>query len=288
MDGRPAATVVQIWRYPVKSMQGEALAEAALGERGIAGDRAYAILDRATGTIASAKHPRKWAALLACSARFAAPPRAGAPPPPVRITLPDGSSTGSDDPAVDRLLSAALGREVALITALGDAPEREADRTPLDGPGDEPLIRREPLALGAAAGTFFDYGTLHMLSTASLAHLQTHHPAGLVAARRFRPNLLLAAPGAEPAELAWLGRELRVGAAAVRAIDPCPRCVVTTLAQGDLPRDPGILRALTAHTAAASVTLAPGHVFQAVAGIYASVLVGGPVRLGDEVVVEPA
>ena len=94
-------SVPSLWRYPVKSMQGEEVNEAAIAERGLLGDRAYALLDRATGYIASAKHPRKWATLLACRAAFVEPPHPGAPLPPVSITLPDGTAISSADPEVD-------------------------------------------------------------------------------------------------------------------------------------------------------------------------------------------
>ena len=53
-------SVVSLWRYPVKSMMGEELNASDVTDRGLFGDRAYAILDPATGKIASAKNPRKW------------------------------------------------------------------------------------------------------------------------------------------------------------------------------------------------------------------------------------
>ncbi len=287
--GAALGAVAVLWRYPVKSMGGEPLEAAELTERGLLGDRAYALLDRETGTVVSAKHPRRWPSLLACSASYLEPPRPGAPPPPVRIALPDGSVARSDDPEVDAQLSRALGRAVALVTSAGGAPMREADRTPIDAEGDEREIRREPLAVGAPPGTFFDYGPVHLLTTATLAYLRERYPAGRFDPRRFRPNLLLDT-GDEVglAEHAWLGRLLSIGGAArARAIDPCPRCVVTTLPQGDLPRDPGILRAIAAHSAAPSATLAPGVLFSGVAGIYLAPVGLGAVRRGDQVALLP-
>jgi uncharacterized protein YcbX len=275
-------SVAGIWRYPVKSMQGEALESSWAGERGLLGDRAYAVLDRETGTIASAKHPRKWAALFACRAAYAEPPRPGAALPPVVITLPDGAAVSSADPAASRALSELVGREVTLTSEAPPERFREADRRPLDG-ADE-AIRREPLALGAPAGTFFDYAPLHLLTTATLAHFQARYPAGRFAPRRFRPNLLFAPPaGVEGlVEHDWLGLPFVLGdGLALRVIDPTPRCLVPTLAQGDLPRDPGILRAITEHSAAPGVTLAPGVLFPAVAGVYAAVTRAGLVRVGD-------
>src|SRR5262245_25477470 len=105
-------SIVELWRYPVKSMQGEQIDTAPIGERGVLGDRAYALMDRATGYIVSAKHPRKWGAVFACCAVFAEPPKPGAPLPPVWITLPDGALVSSAQPDVDQILSRVLGRDV--------------------------------------------------------------------------------------------------------------------------------------------------------------------------------
>src|SRR5258706_8549496 len=115
IDGQPA-TVAELWRYPVKSMRGERVEAAEVGEAGLVGDRAYAVIDPATDKVGSAKHPRLWGALLQCQARYLDAPRAGAPLPPVSITLPDGEETGSADPRVDDPLSSGFGRPVQLTT----------------------------------------------------------------------------------------------------------------------------------------------------------------------------
>ncbi len=104
------------WRYSVKSMQGESLAAAAVGAAGLLGDRAYAVVDAATGRVASAKHPRVWGALLACRATFVEPPSPGGPAAPVCVTLPDGARVRSEAPGVHAALSALLGRAVRLVT----------------------------------------------------------------------------------------------------------------------------------------------------------------------------
>jgi uncharacterized protein YcbX len=267
-------------------MQGEELDAAALTARGVLGDRAYAILDRASGFIASAKHPRKWSTLLACRAAFAAEPQPDAPLPPIWITLPDGSVINSAQADTDRILSRVLGREVALVSEIAAAPMREADRSPLERLASGTTVNQEPMALAAPPGTFFDYATLHILTTATLDRLQELHPAGRFAIPRFRPNIVVTPSGDETGfvENAWLGQMLALGAhVQAQVIDPCPRCVVTTLAQGELPQDAGILRTLHQHNAAASVTLAPGVVFAAVAGVYARVFREGLLRRGDAV-----
>src|SRR5437899_1827256 len=112
--------VVGLWRYPVKSMLGEPRERVELEATGVLGDRAYAVIDRVDGKVASAKNPRKWRALLACRAAFESEPVPGAALPPVRITLPDGTTVSSTDGKVDQALSQALGRDVTLATA---APE---------------------------------------------------------------------------------------------------------------------------------------------------------------------
>src|SRR5207244_11583631 len=116
-SGEPVGTAGALWRFAVKSMLGEEREAAGLGGCGIAGDRAYAIVDRATGKVASAKHPKQWPNLLECRAAFLEEPRAGEAPPPARIELADGSSVLSDAPDVDAVLSRFFGREAELSRA---------------------------------------------------------------------------------------------------------------------------------------------------------------------------
>jgi uncharacterized protein YcbX len=224
--------------------------------------------------------------VLACRAVFAEPPQAGAPLPPVLITLPDGAVVSSAQANVDQILSYALGRDVTLLAEAPAAPMREANRTPVDGRASEEIIRQEPIALAAPAGTFFDHATLHVLTTATLNRLQALYPTGRFAVSRFRPNIVVAPDRDDQGfvENTWLGRSLSAGADVhLYLIDPSPRCVVTTLAQGDLPHDIGILRTVSQHNSAASVTLAPGVVLAAVVGAYARADQGGMLRVGDRV-----
>ena len=80
--------------------------------------------------------------------------------------------------------------------------------------------------------------------------------------------------GKDFVENGWIGRTLALGDAVRLSITgPCPRCVMTTLPQADLPRDPGILRAAAQHN-------------HANVGVYASVLRGGQVRRGDAIRLE--
>src|SRR5687767_2616859 len=116
----PVGSIASVWRFPVKSMQGERLEQAEMTERGIVGDRAYALIDTETGKVVSAKSVKRFPDLLNCRATFLAPPQAGHDPPPVRITLPDGTTLTSDASDTDQVLSAYFGRSVSLTQA---APE---------------------------------------------------------------------------------------------------------------------------------------------------------------------
>src|ERR1700719_2546647 len=89
-------SVVSLWRYPVKSMMGEELNATEVTERGLLGDRAYALVDISDGKVATAKTPRKWPRLFDFRATVIEPARAAAKAPRVRIALPDGTTVTSD------------------------------------------------------------------------------------------------------------------------------------------------------------------------------------------------
>src|SRR5438128_1557804 len=97
--------VASLWRYPVKSMLGEELSPAEVTEHGLLGDRAYALIDSADGKAATAKNPKKWPTLFGFRATFIEPPRPGASVPPVRITLPDGTTATSQQADLNQLFS---------------------------------------------------------------------------------------------------------------------------------------------------------------------------------------
>src|SRR5258708_6184866 len=102
-------SVAALWRYPVKSMMGEDLNSSDVTDRGLLGDRQFAIVDRSTGKVGGAKNPRKWGTFFDFRAAYVEPPAAGAKMSPVRITLPDGTAVTSGDGDLDRVLSRAFG-----------------------------------------------------------------------------------------------------------------------------------------------------------------------------------
>jgi uncharacterized protein YcbX len=278
-------SVVSVWRYPVKSMMGEELNAAEITERGLLGDRAYALVDRSDGKVASAKNPRKWPQLFDFRAAFVALPRPGAKLPPVRITLPDGAEVTSEQGNLNQILSRALNREVTLDAAERGHREVAESTSPNPWtpkaeeywPDMEGLDHRDTVTdFDLPEGTFFDCAVVHLLTTATVDRLRELYPSGRFEVRRFRPNIVVEAAGGvkDFVENAWIGRTLAMGDAVRLSITgPCPRCVMTTLPQGDLAKDPGILRTAAQHN-------------HTNVGLYASVVRGGTVRRGDAIRLE--
>ena len=266
-------SVAALWRYPVKSMMGEELNSSQVTGRGLLGDRQFAVVDRSTGKVGGAKNPRKWGNFFDFRAAYLEPPEAGAKMSPVRITLADGTTVTSGQGDLERVLSGAFGRDVALEEARpGDRPsgptaeEYWPDMAGLD-------YRDTVTDFEMPAGTFFDIGVVHLLTTATIDQLRALYPQGRIETRRFRPNIIVAT-GPEDrgfVENDWIGHTVAIGDSVRLGItEPCPRCVMITLPQGDLPKDSGILRTAAQHNAVN-------------VGVYASVLSGGTIRRGDAV-----
>jgi uncharacterized protein len=280
MSSPVAGSIQALHRHPVKSMAAEALSCASvLAEHGVQGDRAFAVFDVATGRIASAKHPRRWAALLDYRAGFVGPLADGQRRGPLSITLPNGRTVRSDDGDVDRVLSGALGREVRLVAE--PPPQASYDE---DKPGLEDGSA-EPLAVGAGTGTFFDFAPIHLVTSATLARLHELQPASRFEVARFRPNLVVDTGDAQGfVETDWLGQVLAIGDEVRLCVTfPCPRCVMTTVAQAGLPADPEVLRTAATHNAQLFALLAKR---MPTVGAYATIVQGGAIRLGDAVRLE--
>lgn len=270
-----------LWRYPVKSMMGEELNGTNISLGGVVGDRAFALIDSSNDKVISAKNPKKWPNFFDFHASYTAPLSNGTQS--VWIQLPNGEVVNSEQADVNDKLSAYLGASVRLATQAPESAKLEQYWPEYEGEANE--ISNEAVAGDAPQGSFFDYAALHLITTSSMEAMQKLYPEGRFEVRRFRPNIVVDTAGLEGfVENNWVGKTLRLGdTVRIRVSDPCPRCVMPTLAQGDLPQDSGILR----NAVAKNKPFVPfaGKELPSV-GVYAQVIQAGWVKRGDSITIE--
>jgi len=276
--------VKEIWRYPVKGMAGEALRVCNLTDRGLAGDRVWALRDEIRREIQSCKfRPR----LLLCSARCR-DDRIRDDVPQVEVTFPDGTTVASDDATIHARLSGLTGYASTLEPL---RPASEADfyrrhklddhtwleelKATFDREAGEALpdfSQLPPVLVDhvSVPGTFFLVTPLHFVTTATLQHLRQLDPQADWDARRFRPNIVIetAPEFAGLAEQDWIGKRVVFGSAAVECVGATPRCGAVTRAQPGLKADTGVLRTVVRH--------ADQNV-----GVYGTIATTGPLSVGD-------
>ncbi|HEX3409208.1 MAG TPA: MOSC N-terminal beta barrel domain-containing protein [Candidatus Binataceae bacterium] len=277
MERRQIGVVKELFRYPVKSMLGERLERLEIGERGVIGDRAWALRERDNGKVVSAK---KFAQMLDCRATYEALPHDGESAP-IKIQLPAGQTLHAADGDASAQLSALLGRPMVIERAKANQHTR-AGIDPGTIFGDVPIENVMPQLSRATMpddfslvkGTFFDSATLHILATGTLDHMRALVGEGAqIDARRFRPNIVVdtGSDASGFVEDEWNERTLEVGESVkIVALTPALRCVMTTHRQEELARDLRIIRAAA-------------QFHRATVGVFASVGASGAVRVGDPV-----
>lgn len=286
-DTNAAGAVASILRYPVKSMLGEALEVGTLEPRGLAGDRTHALIDTESGKVVSVKRPRRWLGIFELAATSG--------PDGVHVRFPDGRCVGVSDPSLPSLLSEHLGRDVAVTTVppadacfeeewvgeLKNGVEPYFDM-PWRSEGEEAQLVDAGAFMGPA-GNFFNFGAVHLVTTGTTRRLSELAPESRFDPHRFRPNIVVDTPADGFVETEWQGRTLAIGDVRLQVSFTVPRCVMTTLAQGDLPADPDVLRTISQHNAVDCFGL--GTAYPCV-GVYADVTVPGRIEVGQPVVVE--
>ena len=204
--GTILGSVVELHRYPVKSLTGERVEQLTVEERGVVGDRLWAVTDP-DGKLGSGKSSRRFRrmdGLLQLRARYD-------DDVPV-LTFPDGTTLRGDDEGVHAALSAHVGRAVRLA--------REAEVS------------------------HFDEGPMHLVSTRSLEVVGEIH-GGPVDSRRLRPNIVVRTAAGAPPESEWEGQRITVGEVVLDVLHAMPRCVMLDLPTVDLAPDAGLLRTVT-------------------------------------------
>ena len=272
------ASILNIYRYPVKSMMGETLSEADIGEAGIPGDRGWAVRDEKRGGIRGGKKIPQLMTLTAQSG----------PTAPL-ITSPDGDSASASTEGINEWLSDKLNHPVTLWPLLPadqldhyrrGAPDTEDFEQELRAVfgrlPEEPLPDltgfEELLEFESPPGTYFDAFPISIMSQQSLATMNQLEGESRFDVRRFRPNLLVGIPDTDHPfpEQAWVGKTLSIGSVKLKIDMTCPRCSMTTHGFDDLPRDTEVMRKLVNHS--------DGNL-----GIYASVIQAGKVSADDSV-----
>lgn len=279
----------EIRRFPVKSMLGEMPTTARLEANGFVGDRLYAVRDVETGKVASAKRPRLWGHLLRMAACYVGAPGPGQP---IAVTLPSGSVLHSRESDFNERLSAAIGRPVELVAAPEPAARYDYEWPDVPGvmPEEAAASRRtsttpegrgvSTVSMGIIApGTFHDVAPVTIITTATLRKAAQLQPDSNWDPRRFRANLLIDVDRSAFVENDWVGQQLRVGEVLLEIRMPTPRCVMTTLPQENLGRDPEILRAVARHN---RIDVGGAGLY-ACLGAYAIVVEPGSASAGDEV-----
>lgn len=245
--------VAELWRHPVKSLQGESLAEAEVESSGLLGDRKWGIVDHDTGMVLTA---RRVPMLLLASARLTSTG--------VEIVLPHGEVLTAPSAEADDVLSNWIGRRVSLTHA--ESIDAGVGEFFTDATDDD----SEAVSWTMPAGRFVDALPLLVVTTASLRQGRTLHPDGAWETRRFRPNIVIDVDDEGWVEDQWCGRDVHIGNAVVQPAAPCQRCTMVTRAQPGLDRDLDVFKTLARH-------------HEATFGVWTAVQVPGVVRIGDQV-----
>lgn len=263
-DESVVGRVAELWRFPVKSFQGEPMADVEVAASGVVGDRRYALRDVRSGKILSAK---RHAVLLEASARTE--------DDEVALTLPDGNEYGAADPGVSEAMSAWLGFEVTMEEASAEHANGVYEFAfDID---DAP--NAEYFDIDIPPGGFVDLAGAHLLTTASLATVGAHHAAGAWDIRRFRPTALIDTGDAEGyVEDGWIGGTVTLGTAAVAPNMPTIRCVMPTRPQPAFDGRPPLER-----DKVVSKTITAEHGSNL--GVYCAIAAPGHIAVGDPVTV---
>jgi uncharacterized protein YcbX len=280
------ARLVELWRYPFKSMLGERIDRAELGLDGLPGDRTWACRDEVRGAVHGAK---KLPGLMLQAASYPDGDLTAAP----QLRLTDGSALRADDPEAASRLSAVLDHPVTLWPRLPpddldhyrrgrpDQEDRRAEARATFGlDADDPFpdvsgMPAEDLKsinrFVSPPGTYFDAYPLLLVSRQSLAALARRSPGSAVDVRRFRPNLVVDLPGGDEfPEQELVGRQVQVGDAVVSVVTGCIRCVMISRPTAELPEDRGLQKVVVRQL---------HHTL----GVYCRVARAGRVATGDTV-----
>ena len=282
-------TVSQLWRYPVKSMEGSRVEKGVMEKTGMLGDRNWALRDESVGELTTV---RKIPKLLKFKATYDTDPVPDKVSQ-VTIELPDGNLVNSTHNDINEKLSAAIGKPVSLWPL---QPKTDLKHYRLKVPAGAAAMKKQfatkempdmssvswrfmmELAIFATPlGRYHDVYPLHLLTTSSLEKLKQLEPEGDFRVERFRPNLVIDT-GTQPVdfeEFNWVDGKLHIGETVLKVVSRTVRCSMPAQPQAAIKKDAKVLRTLEAHT-------------QRHLGVNISVIKPGVIRQGDTVQFEPS
>ena len=261
-------SVTTLLRYPVKSMQGETLGSTIITQKGLLGDRSFALINTKTNKIVSAKNPRKYANIFDFSAKFLEEPSTSKIPE-VQITLPNKTTVSSSHKNINETVSSALNADVKLSTTVPQKVQLEEYVADID----EIKQHNSVIDADMPDGTFFDLGTIHILTTSTINKLKELYSEGDFSINRFRPNIVVSLDINKIGfvENYWVGKKIAIGGEVVLKIkEATPRCVMTTLEQKGLTKDINILKTAIKNN--------NGNI-----GVYADVIKTGTISTNDTI-----
>lgn len=281
--------VSELWRYPVKSMEGTRVEEGVIGKMGMLGDRNWALRDESLGELSTVRKNPKLLKFKATYDKEPGPDRVS----PVTIELPDGSLVTSSDDNINEKLSAAIGKPVSLwplqpktnlrhyrlkVPAGATAMKKQFATKKLPDMSSVTWRLMMELAIFATPlGRYHDVYPLHLLTSSSLEKLKQLEPDGDFRVERFRPNLFIdtGTDSFDFDEFQWVEGKLYIGETVLKVVSRTVRCSMPAQPQVTIKKDAKVLRALEAHT-------------QRHLGVNISVIKSGIIRVGDTVHLEPS
>lgn len=284
-NGKLVGSVKEVWRYPVKSMQGEQVTQCDVTKQGVVGDRGWAIKDNDADEI---RGVRKIPKLLHCQAAYVHEPVRGGVPV-VNIATPNGEMLKAGGAECEEQLSTYLKRPVsvwplqptwnlkhyrlkALATSKDLRNQFGTDTTP-DISSISLKLMLELAVFATPLGRYYDCYPLHILTTSSLNTMAEYEAKGDFNARRFRPNFLIETEEDQQglAEFDWVGGILVIGETLIKIETRTVRCSMPAQPQCGLEKSAPVVKAMVNHT--------DRHL-----GVYATVIKDGIVKQGDSVV----
>lgn len=205
--------ITEIWRYPVSSMGGERLNEADLTVSGLQGDRAFSLVCRGSGDVASPESSARWQTVPMVMARGSG------------LDLEIRTPQSAWLPAFGRVAREALDDHFGFPVAL----RRTAPW-------------REPASEAQSVRPRYPRAPLHLVSRDTLNALEKGVPAQGIGAQRLRANLVLEFENGDEQALLRAPSILHFRNTSIQITGPTERCAFVALAQAGLPRSPETLR----------------------------------------------